>query len=53
MLLAGAALLVYAVIVFNRLVHDRNLVGQAFADIDVQLKRRAAMRNTSAARCWP
>lgn len=41
MLLAGAALLVYAVIVFNRLVHDRNLVGQAFADIDVQLKRRA------------
>jgi LemA protein len=41
MLLAGAALLVYAVIVFNRLVHDRNVVGQAFADIDVQLKRRA------------
>jgi LemA protein len=27
--------------VFNRLVHDRNLVAQAYADIDVQLKRRA------------
>jgi LemA protein len=27
--------------VFNRLVSDRNLVAQAFADIDVQLKRRA------------
>jgi LemA protein len=26
---------------FNRLVHDRNLVSQAYADIDVQLKRRA------------
>jgi LemA protein len=39
--LGVVALLVYAVIVFNRLVHDRNLVGQAFADIDVQLKRRA------------
>jgi LemA protein len=26
---------------YNRLVHDRNLVAQAFADIDVQLKRRA------------
>lgn len=40
--LAGLiALAVYAVFVFNRLVQDRNLVGQAFADIDVQLKRRA------------
>ena len=27
--------------IFNRLVSDRNLVAQAFADIDVQLKRRA------------
>ncbi len=36
-----AAVLGYAVWVFNRLVHDRNLVAQAFADIDVQLKRRA------------
>ena len=26
---------------FNRLVHDRNLVAQGYADIDVQLKRRA------------
>jgi LemA protein len=31
----------YGIWVFNRLVHDRNLVSQAFADIDVQLKRRA------------
>ena len=31
----------YGVLVFNRLVSDRNLVAQAFADIDVQLKRRA------------
>lgn len=39
--LVFAAVLGYAVWVFNRLVHDRNLVAQAFADIDVQLKRRA------------
>jgi LemA protein len=26
---------------YNRLVHDRNLVRQGYADIDVQLKRRA------------
>jgi LemA protein len=37
-LVAGAG---YGVWVFNRLVHDRNLVSQSFADIDVQLKRRA------------
>lgn len=35
------AVLAWAVWAFNRLVHDRNLVAQAFADIDVQLKRRA------------
>lgn len=34
-------LLGWGVWVFNRLVSDRNLVAQAFADIDVQLKRRA------------
>jgi LemA protein len=33
--------LVWGIWVFNRLVADRNLVAQAFADIDVQLKRRA------------
>lgn len=38
---AGAAVLAFGIWVFNRLVHDRNLVAQAFADIDVQLKRRA------------
>jgi LemA protein len=31
----------YGVWVFNRLVADRNLVAQGFADIDVQLKWRA------------
>ena len=31
----------YGIWVFNRLISDRNLVAQAFADIDVQLKRRA------------
>jgi LemA protein len=40
--LAAALLLAgWGVWTFNRLVSDRNLVGQAFADIDVQLKRRA------------
>ena len=39
--LALVAALGYGIWVFNRLVHDRNLVSQAFADIDVQLKRRA------------
>ncbi len=33
--------LAYGVWIFNRLVSDRNLVTQAIADIDVQLKRRA------------
>lgn len=39
----GVALLLVAwgIWTFNRLVSDRNLVAQAFADIDVQLKRRA------------
>lgn len=39
--LAVAAALGWVAWTFNRLVHDRNLVAQAFADIDVQLKRRA------------
>ena len=39
--LPAAVVVVYGVWVFNRLVADRNLVAQAFADIDVQLKRRA------------
>jgi LemA protein len=33
--------LAWGIWVFNRLISDRNLVAQAFADIDVQLKRRA------------
>jgi LemA protein len=39
--LPAAVLVAYGIWVFNRLVSDRNLVAQAFADIDVQLKRRA------------
>ena len=39
-LLAGLALLAWAVFVFNRLVRLRNQVGAAWADIDVQLRRR-------------
>jgi len=37
----AAVALGYGIWLFNRLVSDRNLVAQAFADIDVQLKRRA------------
>lgn len=36
----GVVLVGWAIWAFNRLVHDRNLVAQAYADIDVQLKRR-------------
>jgi len=36
-----AALLVGAIFLYNRLVADRNLAREGFADIDVQLKRRA------------
>ena len=39
--LLAAVAVIYGTWVFNRLVADRNLVAQAFADIDVQLKRRA------------
>jgi LemA protein len=37
----GLAVIVPVVLVFNRLVAARNLVRQGYADIDVQLKRRA------------
>jgi|tagenome__1003787_1003787.scaffolds.fasta_scaffold20711618_2 LemA protein len=37
----GLAVLAPAVWLYDRLVADRNLVRQGFADIDVQLKRRA------------
>src|SRR2546430_10712051 len=36
-----AALLVYGVVVFNRLVKQRNSLADAWAGIDVQLTRRA------------
>jgi LemA protein len=38
--LAGAVLLA-AIWIYNRLIADRNLAREGFADIDVQLKRRA------------
>jgi LemA protein len=37
----GLAVLAPAVWLYNRLVADRNLARQGYADIDVQLKRRA------------
>ena len=37
----GLAIFAPAVWLYNRLVADRNLVRQGYADIDVQLKRRA------------
>src|SRR5512140_527694 len=36
-----AAVLGAAVWIYNRLISDRNLAREGFADIDVQLKRRA------------
>jgi LemA protein len=36
-----AALLVGAIFLYNRLIAERNLARQGYADIDVQLKRRA------------
>jgi LemA protein len=39
-LLFGAALLITAVILYNRLVRGRNRVATAWSDIDVQLQRR-------------
>ncbi len=38
---AAALLAVAAIWLYNRLIADRNLARQGFADIDVQLKRRA------------
>lgn len=35
-----AALFTWAVVIYNRLVRDRNRVAAAWSDIDVQLKRR-------------
>ena len=40
-LAVAALVLVAGVILYNRLVADRNLARQGYADIDVQLKRRA------------
>jgi LemA protein len=36
----AAAVLIYIVIVFNRLIRQRNVVREGFSGIDVQLKRR-------------
>jgi LemA protein len=37
----GLAAALFAVLLFNRLVRDRNLLKEAWSGIDVQLKRRA------------
>lgn len=37
---AAGALLVWAVVIYNRLVRDRNRASAGWSDIDVQLKRR-------------
>ena len=36
-----AAALVYAIVVFNRLVRTRQMANEAWSGIDVQLKRRS------------
>lgn len=38
--LLAAVVLVWGIVIFNRLVRARNLVGAGFADIDVQLQKR-------------
>ena len=40
LLLAGAALLIWGVVLYNRLVSDSHRVKQAWSDISVQLKLR-------------
>ena len=61
-LVVVAAAVIYAIILFNRLVRTRQMANEAWSGIDVQLKRRSdlvpnlvdsvkAMRRTSAW-CW-
>lgn len=61
-LIAAAAVVLYAIIIFNSLVHTRQMANEAWSGIDVQLKRRSelvpnlveavkGMRGMSA-RCW-
>ena len=40
-LAAVAAVVLYAIVIFNRLVRTRQLANEAWSGIDVQLKRRA------------
>src|SRR6185437_12103245 len=40
-LIVAAAIVLYAVIVFNRLVRTRQMADEAWSGIDVQLKRRS------------
>jgi LemA protein len=40
-LIVAAAVLLYAVVVFNRLVRTRQMANEAWSGIDVQLKRRS------------
>lgn len=41
LLLAAAAVALYAIVLFNRLVRTRQMVNEAWSGIDVQLKRRS------------
>ncbi|MEM7542458.1 MAG: LemA family protein [Pseudomonadota bacterium] len=38
--LGGAGILIWAVVIYNRLIRDKHRVAAAWSDIDVQLKRR-------------
>jgi LemA protein len=40
-LIAAAAVVVYAIVLFNRLVRTRQMANEAWSGIDVQLKRRS------------
>ena len=42
-MIAVAAIILYAIIIFNSLVHTRQMTNEAWSGIDVQLKRRSEL----------
>ena len=42
-MIAAAAIILYAIIIFNSLVHTRQMTNEAWSGIDVQLKRRSEL----------
>lgn len=42
-MIAAAAIILYAIIIFNSLVHTRQMANEAWSGIDVQLKRRSEL----------